>query len=150
MKTSSKGVNLISLTIAIIVLLIISSVLIFNTKTGLQMKSLEMMKDDIEILQERITNYYNKYGTIPIDIKYNGDIEFQHQVDDIFYIIDLHAFNGITLNYGKDFSKITKDPNNTTEYTDVYIINEKNNIVYYAKGIEIDGIKYYTSSFYEE
>ena len=51
---TQKGVSLISLTITVIVLIIITSMLIYNAKNGVSMRNLNMMENDIEILDDKI------------------------------------------------------------------------------------------------
>ena len=52
------------------------------------------------------------------------------------------------MNYGSDFSKITTDTVN--DYDDLYIVNEQSHHVYYARGIELDGVMYYTNDTDED
>lgn len=152
MKTNKqKGISLISLTITVIVLIIITSMLIYNAKNGIRVRALRMMENDIEVLDDKINAYYIRYGTLPIEIKYIGDINFTPQANDgeEYYVIDLRAIEGITLNYGLDFNSITNE-NDTIEKDDVYIINERSHHIYYAKGIQMDGAWYYTTEVVEE
>lgn len=143
----NAGISLISLTITVIVLIIITSVLIYNAKNGIKIRALNLMENDIEMLDDKINAYYVRYGTLPIEIKYIGDIFFSPQADDgpDYYVIDLKALEGITLNYGTDFNNINNE-NDTLEKLDVYIINENSHQVYYAKGIQMDGVWYYTTT----
>lgn len=152
MKTNKqKGISLISLTITVIVLIIITSMLIYNAKNGIRLRTLRMMENDVEVLDDKINAYYIKYGTLPIEIKYIGEINFTPQANDggEYYVIDLRAIEGITLNYGLDFNSITNE-NDTIEKDDVYIINERSHHIYYAKGIQMDGAWYYTTEEDEE
>ena len=148
-KNNSKqsGLSLISLTITVIVLVVITSTLIFNAKNGIKMRALNLMENDIEMLDDKINAYYVRYGALPIEIKYIGDIFFTPQANDgpDYYVIDLKALEGMTLNYGLDFNKINTEED-TLEYTDAYIINENSQNIYYAKGIQMDGVWYYTTT----
>ena len=56
---------------------------------------------------------------------------------DEFYIIDLEAMQGITLNYGKDYEKVKADKENANKYTDLYIINTNSHNIFYVQGIGI-------------
>lgn len=146
-KRKNHGISLISLTITVIVLIVITSVLVYNAKNGIKMRALNLMENDIEMLDDKINAYYVRYGALPIEIKYIGDIFFTPQANDgpDYYVIDLKALEGITLNYGTDFNKINNE-NDTLENIDVYIINENSHQVYYAKGIQMDGVWYYTTT----
>ena len=146
-KRKNHGISLTSLTITVIVLIVITSVLVYNAKNGIKMRALNLMENDIEMLDDKINAYYVRYGALPIEIKYIGDIFFTPQANDgpDYYVIDLKALEGITLNYGTDFNKINNE-NDTLENIDVYIINENSHQVYYAKGIQMDGVWYYTTT----
>lgn len=139
-KNNCRGVTLIALTVAVVILVIISSILIYNAKNGIKMRNIKMMQNDIEILNDQINAYYIKYGAIPASQQYMEDVSRFKQLNDndIYYIIDLSALEGLTLNYGANEEK-----------DDVYIINEQSHHIYYAKGLEIDGVWYYTNDIDE-
>ena len=62
--------------------------------------------------------------------------------NDNYYVIDIENIDNLTLNYGLDYKNY--ETNNNIE--DVYVINEKSHTIYYIKGIEIDGSRYYTTN----
>lgn len=134
---NNRGVTLIALTVAVVILIIISSVLIYNAKNGIKMRNIKMMQNDIEALDGQINAYYIKYGAIPASELYNGDINrFKQENDnDKYYIIDISVLDSLTLNYGHK--------EGTDE--DIYIINEQSHHIYYVKGLELDGEWYYTN-----
>lgn len=140
-RKNCKGVTLIALTVAVVILMIISSVLIYNAKNGIKLRNIKMLQNDIEILDNQIASFYVKYGAIPALQQYTEDVSRFKQANDndIYYIIDLSALEGITLNYGTNEEK-----------DDIYIINEQSHHIYYAKGIETDGVWYYTTDVDEE
>lgn len=148
---SIKGISLISLTITVIVLMIITSILIYNAKNGIKIRALNLMKNDIEMLDDKINAYYTRYGALPIEIRYLGDLHFTKQSNDSgnYYIIDLKALDGVSLNYGVDYNYITNE-NDTVSRNDVYIIDEQSHHIYYAKGVQMDGAWYYTTTEDEE
>lgn len=139
----NKGISLLSLGIAILVMLIISSVLIYNSKNVINIKAFEDMKNDITQLDDRILIYYSKYGVIPKLQEYtNIDMikETKNPNDEgLYYVIDINAIENLSLNLGKDFDKIAENP----DLTDVYIINEKTHTIYYPRGVVIDGVTKY-------
>lgn len=139
-KKNCKGVTLIALTVAVVILIIISSILIYNAKNGIKIRNIKMMQNDIEKLDDQIDAYYIKYGAIPASQQYTEDLSrfTQANDNDIYYIIDLSALEGLTLNYGANEEK-----------DDIYIINEQSHHIYYAKGIEIDNVWYYTNDIDE-
>ena len=148
---NNKGISLVSLTIAVIILVVLTSMLVYNAKNGIKLRTLKMMQNDIDLLSNEISAYYVKYGDVPAEIEYLGPINFEKQPndDDKYYVIDLSAFEDITLNYGLDYNNITSSAD-TVNLTDVYIVNKQSMHVYYAKGIEMDGVMYYTNDEDEE
>ena len=149
-----KAITLISLIVAVTIMIIISALLVYNARTGLKVRKLNMMENDISILDDKVNAYYVKYGALPIEIKYNvSPLPFEDSLNpndspDGYYLLDLEAFEGLTLNYGSDFKNVTEE--NVADYNDLYIINEQSFQIYYAKGIEMDGVMYYTNDISEE
>lgn len=153
-KEEKGGLSLISLTIAVVILITISSMLLYNAKSGIKIRKLEMMKNDISLLSDKLNSYYVEYGAIPAEIEYSNTILLKRIKDsnqigendnDVYYVIDLKALDGVTLNYGRDFSNISTEED-TKKCEDVYIVNEQSHKVYYVKGIEMDRIWYYTDT----
>lgn len=137
-----KGITMVALVITVIILLIVTNMLIYNAKDSIHIKALTNLYNDIELLREKVSEYYNEYGKIPAEIKYNNTNQLSSVLstnNDIgdFYVIDLEAMQGITLNYGKDYEKIKNDTDNSDNYTDVYIINENSHNIFYVHGISI-------------
>ncbi len=139
-----NGISMISLVVTIIILLIVTNMLIYNAKDSIHIKALTNLYSDIELLREKVFEYYNEYGQIPAKIKYtnignlsNANIlSVNNDIGD-FYVIDSEAMMGITLNYGKDYEKIKDNQENANSYTDVYIINENSHNIFYVQGITI-------------
>ena len=137
-----KGVTMVALVITVIILLILTNMLIYNATDSAQIKSLTSLYNDIELLREKVSEYYNEYGKIPAKIKYTNTSELSNVLSSTndtgdFYIIDLEAMQGISLNYGKDYEKAKNDSQNVDTYKDIYIINENSQNIFYAKGITI-------------
>lgn len=126
MIKKEKGITLVSLIMAIILLLILSTVTISSIKTSNNIAPYNNMIADITLLEDKILIYYNKNGDIP---KIEGGI-----TKDAYYEIDLSKVESITLNYG------TKD---NGDNNDVYLVND-NLEVYYLKGIEKSGMIHHT------
>ncbi len=141
----NKGVTLITLSIAIIIIIIIVGTLVYNFQNGLETKRLKNMYTDIAVLQDKVSEWYTRYGEIPGEIYDNTEkiltIKTAKQLNindgDIYYKIDVQAFDNLTLNYGKGY-----DDQNSE---DVYIINEQSHRIYYIKGIKSGNIIYYTN-----
>ena len=152
-----KGVNLISLTIAVTVILILTGVIIVNSLSSLKSNKLRNMQADIDNLRDKVSNYYSRYGEIPADknIEYTNieQIKSSGVISEVvdtgaFYVIDLEAIENVTLNYGKDYEKIKNGEATTEEeinkLTDLYIINGESHNIFYVAGIELDGEIFYT------
>lgn len=150
-KNKESGISLITLTVAIILLIIITSMLIYNAQTGTKLKGLNEMYNDIAILTDKINVYYSNYGAIPASIEYTNTSIIQQIKDsgqlspndnDVYYVIDLSAIGDLTLTYGLEYKNITKE--NANQKEDIYIINEQSHHVYYVMGLTFDNTTYYT------
>ena len=148
----SKGVSLISLVITVAVILILTNIVVYNAADSLRTTKLSNMQADIENLRDKVSNYYAQYGRIPANtnIEYtntNNINSISEAVDSgKFYVIDLAAMENVTLNYGKDYDKITESSTQqeVNGLTDLYIINETSHNVFYVEGIESGDERYYT------
>ncbi len=154
---NQKGITMITLTIAIIILVLVSNILIYNGKDGVYAKKLENMYNDIESLRDKVVEYYVQYGRIPADtnIEYQLDgkadlknnwVSTEENEAGKFYVIDLKALEGVTLNYGKDYQKIssTMSSDEISKLTDIYIVNDVTQNVFYVKGIKVKDKTYYS------
>ena len=153
---NEKGITLVSLAIAVIVILILTSVIIYNVKDNLVVGNLKKMQTDIQNLRDKVSNYYSINNAIPAKLKYTNaeNIEKIKQAGVIseevdtgdFYIIDLKELENLTLNYGEDYKQITDDitEDEASKYDDLYIINEASNNIFYVKGIRVDQDTFYT------
>lgn len=150
-----KGVSMIALVITIIILIILTNILVYNAQDSLYIKKLNNMYNDLEILREKVSQYYNEYGKIPAKIKYTNinklkEAKVISETNDIgdFYVIDLEAMQGITLNYGKDYDNVKNNEGNADNYENLYIINENSHNIFYVQGVKIKENKtektYYT------
>lgn len=125
---SNRGITVVSLVITIVVLLILSGTAIYNVKMSKDVGRYNKMVADIELLNDKILIYYNKYNDIPTTTReFNVDENEYHE-------IDLSKLEEITLNYGSEYGKDEE----LTSSSDVYLVNSNLNI-YYLKGIEKSG-----------
>lgn len=104
---TNKGITLITLILATVIMLIISSILIYNAQTGVKTRALNNMYNDVKILKDRIDIYYSKYGALPIlSTKYtniNNIKGINVNDNDNYFVIDLESLENLTLTYGKDY-----------------------------------------------
>ena len=152
---NQKGINIITLSVAIIILVLITSVLVYSSKDGVKIRNLKDLYNDVELLDGKIASYYAQHGDLPKLDEYRNTSfldnanyeEINPNNGDKFYVIDLRELEGITLNYGKDYSTVTQSGStvlDVNEFKDIYIVNEASHTVYYPKGITVQGKKYHT------
>ena len=143
----NKGITLITLMLAIVIMIIISSVILYNARTGINTRELNNMYNDIVILKNKVDVYYSQYGTLPIIKKQYTNIENIKSINindnNYYYVVDLEALENITLTYGKDYNDYKQTQND--EKTDIYIINEQSHTIYYVAGVRLDKKTYYTT-----
>lgn len=157
-----KGVTLTILVITVITLMIITGTLIYNVEDSTRIKKLTNLYSDIDLLRTKVTDYYEEYGEIPAKIKYTNtsglsNVLSKNNDTGDFYVIDLEAMKGITLNYGNDYEKIINDttitkenPEKADQYKDLYIINKNSHNIFYAKGVSIqdkNSVKMYYTDY---
>ena len=144
-----KGVTMIALIVTVIIILIVTNILVYNAQDTIHIQTLTNLHTDIELLRDKVSEYYNEYGAIPAKIEYKNNNQLNNLSDVLssnndtgrFFIIDLEAMEGITLNFGKDYQDI-KDDNEITDIydgdkTDLYIINENSHNIFHVGGIII-------------
>ena len=144
MIKKNKGITLISLSIAVIILLIITGMILYSAKDSIDIKNLTNMQNDIANLRDKVSLYYLKYGNIPVKTEYEDISNLQNGnilgVNDTgkFYIIELEKLEGLTLNYGEDYEIYkTNGYTYSPDLTDIYIINENSHNIFYVEGISI-------------
>lgn len=169
----NKGVTLLALTITIIVMLIITSTIIYNTNIHVRTEKINKLYNDIENISNKIEDYYLKYGEIPTignvycdktglnyllsnnanaqnaTLKTINDVMINPNDGDEYYIIDLEKLEGLTLNYGygDDYKTAKNTPDSiTTDLDEVYIINKATHQIYYPSGVFADDFMYYSYS----
>lgn len=146
LKNNQKGITLTTLIIAIVIMMIITSTLIYNISTGSDIRALNNMYNDITKLKDKIDVYYATHHTLPIiQVNYeniDNIKEINPNDSDKYHVIDLEALESLNLTYGKDYGEYKTSHSNSL--IDLYIINETSHSVYYVKGIKFDEKIYYT------
>lgn len=140
---SNKGITLITLSIAIIILALLTSMVVYYSTDSVEIKKLNNMYNDIEQLEEKVSIYFYENEKIPILVEYPDVDEIlaerRRNLDgDKYYVLDLTKLKNVELNYGKDFEKIKANNSDVQKYEDVYVINEESHNVYYLQGIEVE------------
>lgn len=150
-----NGITLLSLIITIVMMMIIASATIFTSNNRMKVNNLNKLRNDLQLLQDRVAEYYATYGGLPVVKGENGEpliylsnvpAEERNEEDETYtdaegntrykdHIIDLEALGDITLNFGKGYAEY-KNGTTTGTSSDVYIINSKTHSIYYDRGIE--------------
>ena len=153
---NQKGITMIILTIAIIVLVLVSNILIYNAKDGVYIEHLENMYADIETIRDKVIEYSIQYGALPantnVEYSLNGKDDLKEnwisteELEHKFYVVDLKSLEGISLNYGRDYEKVNSEitSEEISKLEDIYIVSEISQNIYYVKGISVEGKKYYS------
>ena len=94
---NNKGIALITLVIAVLMMLIISSIIIFNSTSHYKISNLNNMYNDIHLLNEQVFLYYSKYEELPIikteyEIGLNSAILKEYEPEN-FHIIDINKID---------------------------------------------------------
>lgn len=143
---NNKGITMITLIITIILILIIGGTMAYFSTSSLGVQKLTNMYGDIEQIQSQVDSYYIKNNRLPI-YEEAGTIEFTNSgnINDgnDYYVINLSLLEDLSLNYGEEFEDV-KQNEGILDFTDLYIINEQSQTIYYLKGIEFEEETYYT------
>ena len=153
---SNRGITIVTLTITVIIFVLVSNILVYNAKDGVYVKKLQNMYSDVQNLRDKVIEYYVQYGTIPANKNIEYNLERKDELKEVmtteelqdgkFYVVDLKTLDGLTLNYGRDYENITDDmgADEISKLTDLYIINNLTQNVYYVEGVSVKGKKYFT------
>ena len=155
---NEKGITMVSLIITVIVLTMLGFTITMNASGMIKNTNINELEGDIELLEEKVEAFYRKYGEIPALIEYKNISHLISVLNNIekgyeseFYVIDLQAMKGITLNYGKDYETVrkmtetSKDLASINNFKDLYIINNITHNIFYVQGININGKTRFTN-----
>ena len=153
-----RGVTMITLTITIIILIVITGLLIYNARDIVYIKNYNALKNDIQLLRSKVSEYYNEYGTIPAKAKCSKisvGLETVFTEDELnnegeLYVLDLEALDGLTLNYGKDYEEVKDLAEVDDYYSDLYLIHGMTHNIFLNGGIKFaegDTINFYYTDY---
>lgn len=145
---TQSGITLIALIITIVVMLIVATTGIYASVERLKTNNVKKMFTDIEMLDNRVLDYYAVNEMIPL-VERQGTIIEIGEIKDVegannLAILDLSKLGQISLIYGRDFEDICRNPDNLTNNSDLYVINQNTFQIFYLKGITANGITYHT------
>lgn len=142
-KNNEKGITMITLVITIMALSVLAITIVANTKSMVNTKNLSDLKNDINNLADKVADFYNEYGKLPAYIEYTNlsnltNVLNEKEKTSKFYVIDLQAMQGISLNYGRDYEYV-KNTNTETanKYYDLYVVNEVTHNIFYIDGVSV-------------
>ena len=161
-----RGVTMISLVVTVVVMIIVTTSIIYRTKSQVNLQKYDALQNDITAINNAVEEYYLKYGDIPVICEYvqarenletiisnnynkNGikdTIELDSNDSGPYYVLNLGMLDNLTLNFGEDYKIINENSQNVTQYEDVYIINKASHRVYYPKCVESNDKLYYTDN----
>lgn len=177
---NNRGVTLTALTVAVIIILILTSTILYKSKNKIVMEKYDNLLIDIDAISAKIDEYYEKNNEIPIICSYinkedlnsllqkvatdrkctsakNNNSILNPNDSDKYYVINLEKLDGLTLNfgYGSEYKNIKSSGNLSSNNiedveTKIYIINEATHQIYYPYGVILDGLLYYTNEFSQE
>ena len=150
---NERGITLTTLIIAVIMMTILITALSVNSIKSLNLSNLSKLKNDIEVLNDKVAIYYIKHGELPALINKKEDKPYTTTKDkiqgindlspadgNIYYVLDIGTLqkelNMSKLNYGKSWQSPTAE--------DIYIINVDTHMIYYVKGVFYEGNEYHT------
>lgn len=161
---NNKGITMISLVITIIVLIIVTSVTIYNGTAQLGIKRVNNLYADIDSISTKVAEYYLKNEKLPVfENEYIDSIDSQNKLEKIFkengattnitnvndegayYVIDLTKLDNLTLNYGDDY-KEWSNTSTSDDLQNIYIINSVTHQIYFPHGVR-SGKDYYFAKF---
>lgn len=161
---NNKGITMISLVITIIVLIIVTSVTIYNGTAQLGIKRVNNLYADIDSISTKVAEYYLKNEKLPvfeneyIDSKKNLEKLFRENGattnitnandGDDYYVLDLSKLDNLTLNYGDEYKDWTST-SSANDIQNIYIINSVTHQIYFPHGVR-SGKDYYFARFPDE
>ncbi len=143
MSKMKRGITVSTLSIAIVIMLILVSVSTVAGIRAIKTAAYEEFTSKMLRLADDVNIYVKKNGTLPIKneivsqagmnttlkelIANNGD------ANNTLYVVDLNKLTTESINIGEG----------NTENLDVFLVAENTNNVYYLKGFEYKGVRYY-------
>ena len=147
-----KGVTLLTVAIAIIILAIIAGTVIVSSVGIVEKAETVKFAEEVELLEDKIEEYYVATGDYPVlsetyytsgqltslndtinNLQLAREIEDNGDLDSTFYLIDYDKIKVKLLVRGLE-----------SEPADIYVVAKETNTVYYVKGVEFDGKMYFS------
>ena len=129
-----SGITLISVIFTFIILIIIGSIVIPKISDISSTQYVSNLRQDLEVLQDKVNIYYQKEQSLPIIGDPITDVpstllDNKNQNDnENYYKINISLLDNVQLNLGLG-----------STVDDYYVVNEQSHQVYYLKGLTVDG-----------
>jgi len=135
MLKNRRGVSVLSIGIAVVIMLIIVTTITFNAVNRFSIQKLDNLYNDIRMLKEKVEIYYFRYGKLPIAEEFTNISSIPQELlnvndGDKYYKLNINALDNLTINtpiYENSF----------------FVINEQSHTIYYPMGIKVEGEQYY-------
>ena len=145
----NNGITLVSVSVAVIIILILTPVIIYNVRDSLGISNLKAMQNDIQNLRDMVSNYYSINGKIPAKIKYTNteNIERIRNAGVISEKVDIGDLGVRELSQrtiGSIVNEINRSYRNTINNGGAAVCHECLSITRDAREIiGLDGVKFY-------
>ena len=163
---NNRGVTLVILTITVTVLLIVTSITIYNATNHLAIRNLNHLYADLDSIGTKVSDYYLTNHSLPVYydnayfdtkeqlktlFKANGGTgeEINPNDDGPYYVLNLSRLENLTLNFGRTYENWT-DNSSYQDNQDLYIINGVTHQIYYPQGITYRDTVYFTMDLGDE
>ena len=140
---NEKGVTLIALIVTLVVLSIMVTAMTSGVRTSLESRNYNNIQEEIKYLEEATKLYYEHNGELPESIT-SVVLSNPGALTGSFYVItgsNVAAYSDLGLSYDKFYYG-----KGSISDEDVYCIEVTSLDVYYLKGMEINGTRYYKLS----
>ena len=142
-KRNEKGITLIALIVTLVVLSIMVTAMTSGVRTSLESRNFNNIQEEIKYLEESVKLYYEHNAKLP-DSLTNTVVTDPGALSGTFYVIsgvNLGAYTDLGLDYDKFYYG-----KGSVSDGDVFCVETRTLDVYYLKGMEINGTRYYKLS----
>ena len=138
-----KGITVSSLSIAVTIMLILVSVSTISGIRAIKTATYEEFTSKMLRISDDVNLYVKEHNELPVkneiislagmDINLKNLIINNGDENNMLYVLDITKLDSESINMGEG----------TTENLDVFLVAENTNNVYYLKGFNYKGVKYY-------
>lgn len=158
---SRRGVSLIILALTITIIIILTSVIVVNSTDNRNSAIKTLLIENLTSVEEAVRTYYIVNGNMPlptnedaykslsaqqiaemaIDAGIEEEINLNGDEQQSFYVVNMSLLDLDNISFGKDYNMdASKKP------VDIFVVASNSFNVYYLRGQEIKGVRYYSLS----